>query len=63
MTNMQFQIGDRVLYVPENVNTEIEGYVWSETIGGVPRIVAYRLSCGISVKYDSLKLCHGRYWR
>lgn len=50
----QFQIGDRVLYLPEGVYSVIEGYLWIETVGRVPRIGAYRLSCGIAVPENSI---------
>lgn len=43
----QLQIGQRVLYVPEGVWTEVIGYEWKHCIGGPPSIVRYELSCGI----------------
>lgn len=45
----QFQIGETVLYRPEGVLTRIRGYLWSETVGDAPRIVAYELDCNITV--------------
>lgn len=48
----QFQIGDRVLYLPEGVYCTVEGYFWLESIGEPPSILGYRLSCGIIVNRD-----------
>lgn len=43
----QFQIGQRVLYVPEGIWTEVTGYEWKNCIGGPPSIARYELLCGI----------------
>ena len=51
----QFQIGDPVVHVPTGVRTNIEGYVWAETVGGSPRILAYVLECGVSVSKSELE--------
>lgn len=51
---LQLQIGDAVLYLPEGVYTTVEGYVWHEEIGAAPRILAYRLSCGIAAPRRAL---------
>jgi hypothetical protein len=48
-TEFQFQIGDAVIYHPEGVCTTVIGYLWAESIGNFPRIVGYRLDCGITV--------------
>lgn len=45
----QFQIGDDVVYVPEGVYATVDGYQWFTTIGESPKIIGYRLSCGIVV--------------
>jgi hypothetical protein len=45
----QFQIGDRVVYMPENIVTRISGYVWRTSFGAPPSILTYELECGISV--------------
>lgn len=50
----QFQINDLVVYTPEGVHTWIEGYVWIESLGELPRIGAYILACGISVPKSSI---------
>jgi hypothetical protein len=52
--DQQFQIGDSVLYVPEGVYATIDGYIWMQTIGQVPKIAAYKLSIGISVPENSI---------
>lgn len=54
--NSQFQVGDKVLYLPEGVFAVVVGYVWIEAIGELPRIGAYRLSVGIEVPERSLRL-------
>lgn len=50
----QYQIGDCVLYLPEGVITEVTGYLWEESVGEAPRIIAYELSCGTRVSRESL---------
>lgn len=50
----QFQIGEDVLYLPEGVRCKVDGYVWAEGVGEVPRVVAYRLSCGVSVSENCI---------
>src|SRR3990167_9758888 len=50
----QFQINDMVVYLPEGVYTMIEGYLWIESIGSLPRIAAYRLTCGICAPENSI---------
>ncbi len=50
----QFQIGERVVYLPEGVQTLIEGYVWIEAIGVAPRIGGYRLACGVTVSENTI---------
>lgn len=50
----QFQIGDKVLYVPEGVETEIDGYLWIQSVGGLPKIGAFKLRCGIEVPAESI---------
>lgn len=52
--NDQLQIGDDVIYLPDNVITKVDGYEWCEQIGEYPRIVAYKLSCGISAQRSVL---------
>ena len=50
----QFQVGEWVVYVPENVITRISGYVWDSggdtTAVNSPSICAYELECGIVVQ-------------
>lgn len=46
----QFQIGDKVIYLPEGVYTEITGYVWSFPDNVTAKIKKYRLSCGITAR-------------
>ena len=53
--NEQFQIGDRVLYMPEGVITEIDGYLWSQKMGKDPFIQGYELRCGITVREDTIR--------
>lgn len=53
----QFQIGDRVTYLPEGVYTEIEGYLWHHSVGGLPKIIGYRLSCGITAPDNTIHHC------
>lgn len=46
----QYQIGDKVIYLPEGVRTKIAGYVWVGRYGcDLPEISTYRLDCGIAV--------------
>lgn len=45
----QFQIGDNVTYVREGVHSQVQGYMWAESVGGAPTVIGYKLSCGISV--------------
>lgn len=49
----QYQLQDLVVYKVEGVYTRIEDYVWHG--GDPPRILAYKLSCGISVTGDLLR--------
>lgn len=44
--DQQFQIGERVIYVPEAVCTTVTGYVWHHNTNDGPRIVSYELACG-----------------
>lgn len=50
----QLQIGDRVVYRPEGVITEIEGYRWAEPVGDLPHIIGYYLSCGIAAPRSAI---------
>jgi len=50
----QFQIGEQVLYLPEGIFAVIEGYDWAESIGALPYLIAYQLSCGISVPGNAI---------
>lgn len=51
----QFQIGERVLYIPDGIYAIVEGYLWLQAVGELPRVVAYRLSCGISVPGNTIE--------
>jgi hypothetical protein len=55
----QFQIGDRVTYLPEGVYTEISGYLWHNSVGEIPRIMGYELSCGIVAQENTIAHCVG----
>ena len=50
----QFQIGDRVLYLPEGIYARVDGYFWNRTIGECPRVVSYLLSCGIEAPENTI---------
>lgn len=45
----QYQIGDQVVLLCEGVYATVEGYFWDQTIGEYPKIVGYKLSCGVTV--------------
>lgn len=45
----QFQVGDKVTYMPEGVLAEVTGYLWANSIDGVHRIGGYELDIGITV--------------
>lgn len=49
----QFQIGDEVWYVPEGVHATVTEYVWGQELP--PKILLYKLSCGISVAKAHLR--------
>lgn len=48
----QYQIGDRVVYIPEGIVTKISGYMWRTSTDRPPEIVAYELECGIAISSD-----------
>jgi hypothetical protein len=50
----QYQIGDRVIYMPEGILTTITGYKWETYVEKPPAIIAYLLGCGIGISADYL---------
>lgn len=53
--NDQFQIGDEVIYMPEQVITRVTGYDWLQCVDVPAKILAYQLACGISAAKDLLR--------
>jgi hypothetical protein len=51
----QFQVGEPVLLIEPGILTTVSGYLWSESVGAPPIIVAYKLSCGISVPESAIR--------
>lgn len=51
----QFQIGDRVIYLPENVLARVTSYLWSHQVAAPSRIIAYELDVGIHASFEQLK--------
>lgn len=51
----QFQVGDRVLYLPEGIFAVVEGYVWNQQTGDLPKVMLYRLNIGIDVPASAIK--------
>lgn len=52
---MQFQVGEPVLYVPQGIYTTVTGYNWMQQMNGPPRLVGYQLSCGIQAPFKDLR--------
>jgi len=50
----QLQEGAYVVYIPYGILTRIAGYEWAGAYGDdKPKLVGYKLSCGISVELGS----------
>lgn len=56
----QFQVGEPVLLIEHGVLTTVTGYVWAESVGGMPNLIAYKLACGISVPKAAIKKQDGK---
>lgn len=53
--NEQYQVGDTVIYLPEGIYTEISGYVFYESMSAPPKVVKYKLKCGLDVTPDLIR--------
>lgn len=51
----QYQVGDPVVFEAEGVITSVVGYYWAEAVHLQPRVVAYKLDCGIPVPAAALR--------
>lgn len=52
---LQFQVGEPVLYVPQGIYTTVTGYNWIGQMSGRPRIAGYQLACGIAAPWKDLR--------